>query len=419
MMLAAGDTFRAAAIEQLALWGERLGVEVIRQGQGADPGAVIYDATPRRQARKIDQLIIDTAGRLHTKDHLMAELSKIRRVIDREAPEWQKRTILVLDATTGQNALAQARTFRPSSDRRRPAGQDRRHGQGGHGGGHRPRAQAPRALPRRRREARGPGRFPPPGVRRCPRRLIGGDRYRQSAAGPPARRARPLPHLAQPDGRRRPGARRRDRRERLAPAGGRPARRGRGARARPGTGPAAPPSTSPWSPVPITGRTPPCADAVIARRCRPRGGLPWRSRSAGLRPRLREAAAGGDRGRIRDPGRRGGPPQPAVPDRRHPAAAPEVTLKWAMSLDGRIATSTGAAASGSPRPRAGAGALALREEHDAILAGSGTMLADDPRLDRRARPRRRTQPAGRAGPPSAHAARSRGSSRRGAGADLH
>jgi fused signal recognition particle receptor len=111
VMLAAADTFRAAAIEQLALWGERLGIEVVRQNQGADPGAVIYDAIHAAKARKIDQLIVDTAGRLHTKDHLMAELSKVRRVIDREAPEWQKRTILVLDATTGQNALSQARTF--------------------------------------------------------------------------------------------------------------------------------------------------------------------------------------------------------------------------------------------------------------------------------------------------------------------
>jgi fused signal recognition particle receptor len=111
VMLAAGDTFRAAAIEQLALWGERLGVEVIRQGQGADPGAVIYDAIHAAKARRIDHLIVDTAGRLHTKDHLMAELSKVRRVIDREAADWQKRTILVLDATTGQNALSQARTF--------------------------------------------------------------------------------------------------------------------------------------------------------------------------------------------------------------------------------------------------------------------------------------------------------------------
>ena len=111
VMLAAGDTFRAAAIEQLALWGERLGVEVVRQAQGADPGAVIYDAIHAANARRIDNLIVDTAGRLHTKDHLMAELSKVRRVIDREAASWQKQTILVLDATTGQNALAQAKTF--------------------------------------------------------------------------------------------------------------------------------------------------------------------------------------------------------------------------------------------------------------------------------------------------------------------
>jgi fused signal recognition particle receptor len=111
VMLAAGDTFRAAAIEQLALWGERLGVEVVRQAQGADPGAVVYDAIHAAKARRVDQLIVDTAGRLHTKDHLMAELGKVRRVIDREAADWQKRTILVLDATTGQNALAQARTF--------------------------------------------------------------------------------------------------------------------------------------------------------------------------------------------------------------------------------------------------------------------------------------------------------------------
>jgi fused signal recognition particle receptor len=111
VMLAAGDTFRAAAIEQLALWGERLGVEVVRQAGGADPGAVVYDAIHAARARKADQLIVDTAGRLHTKDHLMAELGKVRRVIDREAADWQRRTILVLDATTGQNALVQARTF--------------------------------------------------------------------------------------------------------------------------------------------------------------------------------------------------------------------------------------------------------------------------------------------------------------------
>jgi fused signal recognition particle receptor len=111
VLLAAGDTFRAAAIEQLALWGERLGVEVIRQPFGADPAAVAFDAIQAGRARGIDELLVDTAGRLHTKDHLMAELGKVRRVIDREAGDWQRRTLLVLDATTGQNALAQARTF--------------------------------------------------------------------------------------------------------------------------------------------------------------------------------------------------------------------------------------------------------------------------------------------------------------------
>ncbi|HEY8020064.1 MAG TPA: signal recognition particle-docking protein FtsY [Thermoanaerobaculia bacterium] len=111
VVLAAADTFRAAAIEQLALWGERLGVEVIRQAAGSDPAAVVYDAIHAARARRADQLIVDTAGRLHTKDHLMAELGKIGRVIDREASGWQRRTVLVLDATTGQNALAQARTF--------------------------------------------------------------------------------------------------------------------------------------------------------------------------------------------------------------------------------------------------------------------------------------------------------------------
>jgi fused signal recognition particle receptor len=111
VMLAAGDTFRAAAIEQLALWGERLGVEVIRQPFGADPAAVVFDAIQAGRARGVDHLLVDTAGRLHTKDHLMAELGKVRRVIDREAGDWRRRTLLVLDATTGQNALAQARTF--------------------------------------------------------------------------------------------------------------------------------------------------------------------------------------------------------------------------------------------------------------------------------------------------------------------
>ena len=111
VVLAAADTFRAAAIEQLALWGERLGVEVVRANPGADPASVVFDALQAARARRADEVLVDTAGRLHTKDHLMQELSKIARVIAREAADWHRRTVLVLDATTGQNALAQARTF--------------------------------------------------------------------------------------------------------------------------------------------------------------------------------------------------------------------------------------------------------------------------------------------------------------------
>lgn len=111
VLLAAGDTFRAAAVEQIRLWGERLGVDVIRQRQGADPAAVVYDALQAGRARNATRIIVDTAGRLHTKENLMAELAKIRRVIDREAGDWQQRTLLVLDATTGQNAITQAREF--------------------------------------------------------------------------------------------------------------------------------------------------------------------------------------------------------------------------------------------------------------------------------------------------------------------
>jgi fused signal recognition particle receptor len=111
VVMAAADTFRAAAVEQLSLWGERLGVDVIKQASGADPAAVVFDALQAAMARRADHVIVDTAGRLHNKDHLMAELSKIKRVIDREAADWQRRTLLVLDATTGQNAIIQAREF--------------------------------------------------------------------------------------------------------------------------------------------------------------------------------------------------------------------------------------------------------------------------------------------------------------------
>ncbi len=111
VLLAAADTFRAAGVEQLALWGERLQIDVVKQGHGADPAAVVFDALEAAEARRVDHVIVDTAGRLHNKDHLMAELSKIERIVAREAPDWERRNLLVLDATTGQNGVAQAREF--------------------------------------------------------------------------------------------------------------------------------------------------------------------------------------------------------------------------------------------------------------------------------------------------------------------
>jgi len=112
VVLGAGDTFRAAAAEQLEIWGQRSGADVIRHAEGSDPGAVAFDAVKAAVARKADVLILDTAGRLHTKLNLMEELKKIRRVIAREVPGGPHETLLVLDATTGQNALIQARMFR-------------------------------------------------------------------------------------------------------------------------------------------------------------------------------------------------------------------------------------------------------------------------------------------------------------------
>jgi fused signal recognition particle receptor len=115
VLLAAGDTFRAAASEQLQIWGDRLGVSVIKQGEGADPSAVIYDAIKAAKAREIDVLICDTAGRLQTKKNLMEELAKMSRIIDREYPEAEKETLLVLDAATGKNAVSQAEEFTQAS----------------------------------------------------------------------------------------------------------------------------------------------------------------------------------------------------------------------------------------------------------------------------------------------------------------
>ena len=116
VMLAAADTYRAAADEQLAIWAERAKVPIIRSTAGADPASVVYDAVQSAKAKKIDLLIVDTAGRLHNKKNLMDELSKMRRVIDREYPEATMRCMLVLDATTGQNGISQAKQFKEATD---------------------------------------------------------------------------------------------------------------------------------------------------------------------------------------------------------------------------------------------------------------------------------------------------------------
>ena len=116
VLLVAGDTFRAAAVEQLEAWGRRAGAELIKHRAGADPSAVVYDGMQAAKSRGIDVLLIDTAGRLHTKVHLVEELKKIRRVIAREQPGAPHETLLVLDATTGQNGLQQAKIFKEATD---------------------------------------------------------------------------------------------------------------------------------------------------------------------------------------------------------------------------------------------------------------------------------------------------------------
>ena len=116
MIVAAADTFRAAAIEQLAVWCERAEVELVKQNEGSDPASVVYDAIAAANKRKADVLIIDTAGRLHNKSNLMDELAKINRIISRELPNASRETLLVLDGTTGQNAVMQAKKFKEAAD---------------------------------------------------------------------------------------------------------------------------------------------------------------------------------------------------------------------------------------------------------------------------------------------------------------
>ncbi len=115
VLLCAGDTFRAAAADQLEIWAGRAGCEIVRQHEGADPGAVLFDALQAAKARGVDVVICDTAGRLHNKSNLMAELSKLRKIIDRETPDADLEVLLVLDATTGQNGLVQAKQFQETA----------------------------------------------------------------------------------------------------------------------------------------------------------------------------------------------------------------------------------------------------------------------------------------------------------------
>ncbi|WP_215190893.1 signal recognition particle-docking protein FtsY [Exiguobacterium sp. s7] len=116
VMLAAGDTFRAGAIDQLQVWGERVGVPVIRQAEGSDPAAVVFDAVQAAKSRGVDVLICDTAGRLQNKVNLMKELEKVKRVIEREVPNGPHEVLLALDATTGQNAMVQAKAFKEATN---------------------------------------------------------------------------------------------------------------------------------------------------------------------------------------------------------------------------------------------------------------------------------------------------------------
>ena len=116
VLLSAADTFRAAAVEQLEIWAQRSKCDIVKQKEGADPAAVVFDSIQAGKSRKADVIIVDTAGRLHNKKHLMDELAKINRIIDREMPDAAKEVLLVLDATTGQNAVNQAKEFKKAAD---------------------------------------------------------------------------------------------------------------------------------------------------------------------------------------------------------------------------------------------------------------------------------------------------------------
>ena len=157
VVLGAADTFRAAAVEQLTQWAQRAGCEIVTGPEGSDPGSVAFEAVKQGRERGADVIIVDTAGRLHTQDHLMAELTKVRRVIGKQLEGAPHETLLTVDATTGQNGLRQAQLFSEAVPGRRDRpDQARRHGQGRDRAGHRGRARHPGQAHRHRRGARGP-----------------------------------------------------------------------------------------------------------------------------------------------------------------------------------------------------------------------------------------------------------------------
>ena len=168
VLLAAADTFRAAAGEQLEGWAQRAGVEIVGGEPGSDPGAVAFEAIGQARAKGIDVVIVDTAGRLHTQDDLMGELEKVTRVIGRQLEGAPHETLLTIDATTGQNGLRQARLFAETGRRhRRRAHEARRHRARRHRAGDRARAGAAREADRDRRVGRGPAALRRAGIRAC------------------------------------------------------------------------------------------------------------------------------------------------------------------------------------------------------------------------------------------------------------
>ena len=178
--MAAADTFRAAAIDQMRVWADRSGTDVVAHQPGADPGAVVYDAIQAALARRIDVVLVDTAGRLHTKSNLMAELEKVRRVIQRAIPEAPHETLLVIEAPTGMNAIAQARAFHEAMQLTgivltKLDGTSRGRHHPGHRGGARRARQAGRAWGRASTTSTSSTPWPTstpssPACSRCPRR---------------------------------------------------------------------------------------------------------------------------------------------------------------------------------------------------------------------------------------------------------